>query len=183
MSAQGGWPAILLALTLGMASSVAAQWPGEVAPGARVQVRLPEVQYQAGGSRGHLIRGLVTGLTPDTIYLAVTDSVGRLAIPRALIQRMDLSRGVPSRGQSAAQRGLLMGAIGALWFLFVAELDDEPDGLDEGDAMLIGAGTGAVMGSVLGALYPRERWKRVRLGGASGAGGAPAAALMLRVEF
>src|SRR5688500_14447305 len=72
-----------------------AQWPSELVPGVRVQVRLPEAEFQPVGRRGHLLRGRIVRLAQDSLYLAITDSVGPLAIPRSLIQRLDHSRGVP----------------------------------------------------------------------------------------
>jgi hypothetical protein len=144
-------------------SALAAQWPSEIAPGARVQARLPEVQYQFNGWRGHPIRGRVTALTADTLYLAVTDSVGPLAIPRRLIQRLDWSRGVPSPAASAARRGLLAGVGTALLFALLNELDEPPRRMSTESAALFGAGFGLATGAVLGAVFPRERWKRVRL--------------------
>ncbi|MGH7579277.1 MAG: hypothetical protein ACREM9_03840 [Gemmatimonadales bacterium] len=159
MSASGRTGVFLAVLTM-WASGVAAQWPVEVAPGARIRVRLPEVQYQWDGPRGHLVRGRVTGLSPDTLYLAVADSVGSLAIPRPLIQRADISRGAPSRGLSALQRGVITGAGGAMWGLLTTGLYDEPD---QGEAALIGGGIGLAMGAVFGAIFPHERWKRVKV--------------------
>jgi hypothetical protein len=103
-------------------------------------------------------------LAPDTLYLALTDSLGPLAIPRSLIQRVDISRGVPSRGVSALQRGVLSGVTSALAALVAFATNDEPDGINAGTAALVWGGVGVVGGSVFGALYPRERWKRVRLG-------------------
>ncbi|HEV7365018.1 MAG TPA: hypothetical protein VGN76_04150 [Gemmatimonadales bacterium] len=76
-----------------------------------MQVRLPEIQYQADPRRGHLIRGKVRALTPDTLYIAVTDSLGPLAVPRTVIQNIDLSHGVPSRGGSALRRGIVSGVF------------------------------------------------------------------------
>jgi hypothetical protein len=35
--------------------------------------------------------------------------------------------------------------------------------MNTGSAALVGAGVGLTTGAVLGALYPHERWKRVRL--------------------
>ena len=119
----------LLTLATCPASSLFAQWPADLASGARVRARLPEIQYQVDGRRGHLIRGRVTALSADTLYLAVADSLGPLAIPRSVIQRLDVSRGVPSRGLSALQRGVLSGALGALTGLLVFGIDDEPDGI------------------------------------------------------
>lgn len=155
----------LLTTTMGAAADLTAQWPADVTPDTRVQARLPETQYQIDGPRGQLIRGRIAALAPDTLYLAVTDSLGPLAIPRALVQRLQISKGVPSRGVSALQRGVLLGASSALLALVAFGIDDEPDGTDSGTAALVLGGVGVVVGSVLGALYPRERWKRVRLDG------------------
>jgi len=136
----------------------------EIAPGTRVRARLPEAQYQADGRRGHLLRGRVTALTADTLYLAVTDSVGPLAVPRRLIERLDYSRGVPSRASSAVTRGLLLGAGSALLLVLLNESEDASERASTGTAALVGAGLGFTTGAVYGALYPRERWKAVRLG-------------------
>jgi hypothetical protein len=148
-----------LLAALGFGDSTA-QWPANVAPGARVRVRLPEVQYQEAIPRGHLLRGRVSALAPDTLYLAITDSVGPLAIPRPLIQRLDLSRGVPSRGANALRQGVISGALWALAFAVFSETDNGRH--DTGDAALLGGGVGFVTGAIMGALFPRERWKKVR---------------------
>jgi hypothetical protein len=155
----------VLVLTVMLSLPLAGQWPAGVTSGARVQVRLPEVQYQIAGPRGHLIRGRVTGLARDTLYLSVTDSVGPLAIPRRLIDRLQLSRGVPSRWGSAMRGGLIAAAITSLVSVGLNELDDDPGGPSAGTAALVGAGIGLATGGVTGALFPTERWKRVQLGG------------------
>ena len=145
-------------------AGASAQWPAEIVAGARVQARLPEVQFQPVGRRGHLLRGRVAGLTPDTLYLAVTDSVGPLAIPRHLIERLDYSRGVPSRAASAVVQGLRTGAAMALLLVLWNELDEESDRTRTGTAALVGGGVGVALGGLVGALRPQERWGRVRLG-------------------
>jgi hypothetical protein len=142
---------------------LAAQWPPSVTAGARVQVRLPEVQYQLGGTRGHLIRGRVTALTPDTLYLAITDSLAPIPVPRRLIERLQYSRGVPSRLESGLRRGLITGAAYALVLAAWNELDNDPGGSSTGTAALVGGGLGLVTGGIFGAIFPIERWKRVRL--------------------
>jgi hypothetical protein len=106
----------------------------------------------------------VTALAPDTLYLAVTDSLGPLAVPRALVDHLDLSRGVPSRATSALRRGLLAGAGTALLLVLVHEMADASDRTSTGKAALVGAGVGVSFGALTGALYPRERWASVRLG-------------------
>jgi hypothetical protein len=155
---------LVLALGVGPIGALGAQWPVEIAPGVRVRARLPEAQYQADDRRGHLLRGRVTALTPDTLYLAVTDSLGPLAVPRHLIERLDYSRGVPSRAVSGLTRGLLLGAAFALSMVLLNETDEGSGRVSAGTAALVGAGFGFTTGAFYGALYPRERWKSVRLG-------------------
>jgi hypothetical protein len=149
-------------LLAGQFTGVVAQWPGEISPGSRVRVRLPETQYQFDGKRGHFLRGRVTALSPDTLYLAVTDSVGTLAIPRGLIDHLALSRGVPSRAESALKRGLLSGVLTALLAAGFAELDDNSS-WDTGTGALVGGAVGLGTGVIFGAIYPRERWKSLDL--------------------
>jgi len=155
------WLCLGLLLALCPVSPASAQWPSEVAPGARVQVRLPEAEFQSSGRRGHLIRGRVARLAQDSLYLAVTDSVGPLAIPRGLIQRLDISRGRPSRTTSAVIQGLRLGLVVAL---LAGLVNDDDSGHSFGEAALIGGGVGFAFGAVLGALRPEERWRRVRVG-------------------
>jgi hypothetical protein len=154
---------LIVFLVVSSVSSLAAQWPAGIAAGARVQARLPEVQYQVDGRRGQLVRGRVTALTPDSLYLAITDSLGPVAVPRHLIERLAYSRGVPSRVSSAARRGLFAAAGTALLFVLLNEMDEEPGRASTGSAALVGAGVGLTTGALLGAIYPRERWKGVHL--------------------
>lgn len=154
--------ALLLFLSVSFCwpSAAESQWPSEVSPGARVRVRLPEREHQAGDRRGLLLRGRVTTLNADTLYLAITDSIGPVAIPRGLIDEMGVSRGVPSRGHSALRRGLISGALWSLLFAGMALPDDETD---VGTAALVGAGIGVTLGGIIGALRPQERWKSLRM--------------------
>jgi hypothetical protein len=140
-----------------------AQWPTQVTPGARVQVRLPEIQYQFNWTRGQPIRGRVKSLASDTLYLAVGDSLGPLAVPRRLIKRLEYSKGVPSRVASATKQGLISAAGFALVAALINEAGDEPHKNSTGDVALVWGGVGLVTGAVLGAIFPVERWKKVRL--------------------
>jgi hypothetical protein len=164
MSLQPGLILIGLALAASFPSTVQAQWPAALEAGARVQARLPEVQYQMSTRRGHLIRGRVAALARDTLYLAVTDSVGPLAIPRSLIQRLELSRGVPSRGVSALWQGALTGIVGVLSGFLAYSVIDEPGGTDAGEAALIYGGVSFATGAIFGAIFPQERWRKLQIG-------------------
>ena len=106
-----------------------------------------------------LYGGRVARLGTDTLYLAVTDSLGPLAIHRSLIERVDISRGVPSRGSSALGRGLFSAAGWALIGLVYGSIDDD---VEAGDAALVGGTIGFGIGAIVGAIWPQERWKRVK---------------------
>jgi hypothetical protein len=147
------------ALTVAPLSMALAQWPSEMVPGARVQVQVPERQYQFDVHRGQMLRGKVRAISADTLYLAVGDSIGPLAIPRRLIQHAYLSHGVPSAGESAIRRGLGGAIGGALVGWGIGALDDD---IDNGDAALIGGAIGLGTGALFGALFPQERWKRMK---------------------
>src|SRR3954464_5479390 len=154
----------LILICVGSAlNDAAAQWPAQVTPGARVQVRLPEIQYQFDWVRGQPIRGRVASLASDTLYLAVGDSLGPLAIPRRLIQRLEYSKGVPSRLASATKRGLLSAAAFALAAAVVHDASDGPHEHSTEDVALLWGGVGLVTGATLGAIFPIERWKKVKL--------------------
>jgi hypothetical protein len=157
------WMCLGLLLTHWPTGPASAQWPPQVVPGARVQVRLPEAEFQDSPRRGHLLRGRVVRLVSDSLYLAVTDSVGPLSIPRSLIERLEYSLGVPSRTSSALGRGLRAGAGSALLLVLLNEIQDDPE-ISTGEAALLGGGVGFAVGAVVGALRPEERWRRVRLG-------------------
>jgi len=154
---------LVLILILAPLRPLVAQWPAPVDSGARVQVWLPEKQYQIAAMRGLAIRGRVAGLTPDTLYVAVADSIGPVPIPRQLIKRLEYSRGVPSRFESGVRRGVVAGIGTALLLMGLNQLLPEDDEQDTGDVALVGAGIGLFTGGLSGALYPRERWKRVKL--------------------
>src|SRR3954469_15041507 len=130
--------------------SAGAQWPAHVTPGARVQVRLPEIQYQFDWVRGQPIRGRVASLASATLYIAVRDSLGPLAVPRRLIQRLEYSKGVPSRVASATKRGLLSAAGFALLAAAIHEASDGPHEHSTEEVALVWGGVGLVTGAVLG---------------------------------
>ena len=118
-----------------------------------------------GSRRVHLLRGRVMALASDTLYLAVTDSVASLAIPRSLIQRLELSRGVPSRGLNALRQGVVSGVAGALTGLVTFGLIGEKSGSDGAEAAIVYGGVSFAAGAIAGAVFRRERWRRLQPGG------------------
>ena len=70
-----------------------AQFPAELQPGMRVRVWIPETTRQEQGpDRRQLLRGTVESVD-GTLGLRVPGTVGSLAIPRASVRGLDVSRG------------------------------------------------------------------------------------------
>jgi hypothetical protein len=55
----------------------------------------------------------------------------------------------------------MAGVLLALTSVLLNEADDNP--ADAGEAALVGGGIGFATGAILGAIFPRERWKKVRI--------------------
>src|SRR5213075_1720182 len=101
-------------LLLALPSVASAQFPDEIKPGMRVRVWLPEARRQnPPPERRLLVRGVVESTDGNVLRLGVPGTGGALAIPRASIVRLDVSRGV-NRGASMIERaagGALAGAV------------------------------------------------------------------------
>ena len=150
---------ILFALTslmLVTARPVAAQFPTDVAVGSRVRVMLPDSVRQAWGPRVQWVHGGVEALATDTLYLRVHATASPLAVPRASIKRMERSIGVPPRLESAV-RGALAGAFWLGLFSLAGQDSFWNDKVTEGVV------AGALIGFSFGAIFPTERWRRIRL--------------------
>ena len=106
----------------------------------------------------HRLRGVVRRITPDSLYLEVSDSGAALAIPRALIQGVDLNLG-RSRRESALGVAVNLAVLGGL--VMSSKLVDEDRTRYRSDlhAGALGAGVGFGAGAVLGFLFPYERWR------------------------
>lgn len=143
-----------------------AQFPADVQAGARVRVWIPEQHRQEEGpARRQLLRGTIEGVTPDTLRLAIPNTAGTIAIPRASVRRLELSNGSPSRAANAFERGAA-GAIGGaiLWALLNdPRREGGPSYRTDWRAAGVGAAWGAAFGAAAGLLWPHERWRRVRL--------------------
>ena len=153
---------VLLMVTL--ATPLAAQFPAQVAPGARVRLIVRDSTRQEPLlPRQQIIMGTVTALGGESLSLTVPFTEGALEIPRSSVRQVSVSLGVPSRGESALRKGVEFGVSFAL-SMYVAHLVDDEELFDSGgDAALVGAGVGFGVGALLGAISPSERWRRLRL--------------------
>ena len=140
-----------------------AQFPAEVQPGTRVRVWIPETTRQDDGPyRRQRLRGNVESIEGSTLRLRIPGSATSLAIPRASVRRLDISRGV-SRGESMIERAA-GGAIGGA--ITYALMNDPrrrggPHYKRDWRAAGVGASWGAGIGAVIGLIFPHESWRRV----------------------
>ena len=153
---------VLLAVLLTLPSSLGAQ---ELRSGDRVRVILPESQPQdeAPAKPQLVLRGTLTQFTNDTLYMRVPGTTGTIAIPTDVPLSLHASRGVRSRGRSAVRAGLLAAIAGAA---FTGLMYKEPDFMfgviNRGEAIALGGGFGVVTGGLYGAVFPTERWQKIR---------------------
>ncbi len=156
---------LLFALSLALVvRPLAAQRPSELPPHTRLRVVLPDSTRQAWfAPRQQWIHGELTAMAADTLYLQIRGTAAPVAIPHKMIRRLDRSLGVPSRPASAIQGAVGGAVIGALYGLLFrsARAEDWRD-RSVSEAAALGAGTGAGIGFVLGAIFPTERWRRIQ---------------------
>ncbi|HET7460036.1 MAG TPA: hypothetical protein VFJ82_02265 [Longimicrobium sp.] len=155
-------PSLLaLAAILSALPAAAQNTPPE--PGQRVMLVLTHQRDVEGYTPAQVLRGTLTRATADSLTLQLHTGTGPITVARGAVRRTYLSRGVPSRAESAAG-GAVVGAVGgALWgWLYNPEDGSWLGTRSDTHAALIGAGMGGGFGMVMGALFPRERWKRVR---------------------
>ena len=154
---------ILVGLLITAPRLADAQFPNDVQPGTRVRVWVPEtVRQEQSPDRRQLLRGTVESLDGTTLRLRVPGTAGSLAIPRASVRRLDVSRGV-SRGASMFERAAGGAIGGAVTF---ALLNDPhraggPHYRTDWRAAGVGAAWGAGIAGIIGFAFPYERWRRV----------------------
>ena len=154
---------VIIGLLVAVPRVAVAQFPADVQPGTRVRVWIPEIpRQQEGPYRRQLLRGTVESVDGGSLRLRVPGASGTLAIPRASVRRLDVSRGV-SRGESMVERAV-GGAIGGA--IAFALLNDPrrsggPHYRTDWRAAGVGAAWGGGIGAVIGLVWPHETWRRV----------------------
>jgi hypothetical protein len=159
------WILLLVAsVALAAARPIAAQFPADVAVGSRVRVVVPDSLRQASGPwRQQWLRGDVAALAGDTLYLQLQGAAAPVPIRRAAMRRIDRSLGMPTPAESALRNAVGWAFLGAVLGLTTGWPEGDLDTRSTGDAVGLGAAWGAGVGFILGALFPSERWRRVRL--------------------
>ena len=156
---------IAVAMLAISAAAAGAQFDVRVQPGVRVRAWLPESHQQDRGPwRRQLLRATVTDASTDTLRLTVPGTTGSVAVARANLRRLDVSRGT-SRVASAFER-----AIGfAITAAISTALENDPGSNEwpnyNSDWRAAGEGAkwGAALGAIVGFVLPTERWRKVRL--------------------
>jgi hypothetical protein len=151
--------ALALAITLLPVSPALAQGDAEPQPSQRVRLLLTSQRVVEGYVPAQELRGTLLAEDADSMTVQVHPGTGPIRVSRAAVRTMYVSRGVPGRARSAAT-GAMGGAIGGALFGWI--YNPEREQRSDQDAALLGAAAGGGFGLVMGALFPRERWKRVR---------------------
>jgi hypothetical protein len=150
-------PLLLVSMLL-LSTAVAAR-AQEIAPQSRVRIFLTPQRDVEGYAGPQVLRGTLLEMEADSLTLQVHPATSPMRVAKSAVRRIYVSRGVPSRAASAA-----MGAVGgALVGAFDFWVFNEDQFGSDREAALTGAAAGAGLGLVAGALWPRERWHRVRL--------------------
>jgi hypothetical protein len=145
----------LVVVALGATGRAEGQGIADLPAGARVRITLPDsARLHPFMPRAQSVIGTLARAGSDTLWLQVAGP-DPLRVPRGTIREVEVSRGV-SRTRSALQFGLGMGVgVGLVGYASADDADSRQE------AVLAGA-IGAVLGGVVGAVRPYERWKRVR---------------------
>ena len=150
---------VAMMLCLVTAPSLQAQSVPDSLIGRRVRLFLTEQPRDVEDSP-QVIRGTVLESTSDTIRLRLHPSTGPVSIASASIERLDLSGGVRTRLESAVHEASRAALWMAIYSVLLNETSNDPM-FSRWQAAVVGAAGGVVFGGVTGAVYPRERWRRV----------------------
>ena len=154
---------VALLSSLGVASADA-QARDSLAAGTRVRLHLTPTESPAGGVADRQnLTGTITATSPDSLTIQFHPAVAPVSLGWSAVDRAYRSRGVPTRAQSAARAGLYGAASWAAMFFLLDRNQQDPVFSSNASAALWGGGLGAAFGAVVGARYPTERWKRLRL--------------------
>lgn len=148
---------IWLALpTVGAAQELA----DSLVAGARVRVTIENsVQPTGVRQRNESIRGTLISTSPDSLVFRPGPEMGTLTVPWSTVRRVEISLGA-SRVHSALTKAVPAGLAGAA---ICASTRCGEQFRSRGERVIYGAAVGVALGATLGALFPNERWRPVRL--------------------
>jgi len=159
--------AAILAITVSLSACTP---PGIVAHGdapdalplevSRLRLELVPIPCHPHGERSQLV-GTLTGMDSTMLELRVGSTPSSLRIPYSVIERSYISRGPRPRGVAMASGAARAGVLGLVGGLIAAAF--RPSGTSAGDEVRNRAIGSAMVGLVIGAVRPGERWRRVWL--------------------
>lgn len=148
-------PFVIAAAACALATPADAQRLDDLAAGSRVRIAVADsVRQQPFLPRTRSFIGTLARATQDTLWVHVAGP-DTVRVPRSTVRGVEASRGV-SRVGSALEQGLSVAAI------FGIPLYAAADDRDERQRAVVIVGGTAVVATVVGALRPYERWRRVR---------------------
>lgn len=151
----------LVAILLGLLSTPINDLNAQVVPdslvGARVRVHLsrqaPSVE---GAVPRQALRGQLLSTGPDSLVVQVHPEAAPVAVSLNGIYEVEASRGI-SRSRTAVNHALL----GAVTWTGIGAMSETEFGGGETESILIWTAGGLILGGVLGAVFPEERWRRI----------------------
>jgi len=158
---------LALVLFIAIPANAHGQFASAVAPGARVRVAIPDsLRQRAMEPRQSLLHGTVSRVTSDSLYLRMYGTDGTVAIDRLTIKRLAVSRGMQSPVESILVKGIGTGVAFALssWIRWQLSSSENRGYKTAEEAAAVSGLFGLGFGGVVGAIWPTEKWKRVRLG-------------------
>ena len=145
----------IVALTFTFVRPASAQTPDTATIGHRVKITL-RADTVAGHPR-QLLFGNLISKTRDSLGIQLGAGTAPLTVSTAGVDKLHVSRGVPTRKQSATG-GAIGGAVVGAGFGVVLMLVSDANVWDLFKHMFMDS----ALGAGLGALMPQESWKRVQ---------------------
>lgn len=148
--------AISLVLTIALTATTAAQ-AANVNVGDRIRVSAADHPKQIGR---------VTAVDSSSISIQ-PDGGATVSIPRSTVKRIDISRGVRTKGEGAKRGALRWGIIAAIAgaILLALQHEEVQEGVSVGHAAALGAWSGGLFGSLIGAAVGAgragEKWEKI----------------------
>ena len=150
--------AISLVVAIALPVTAAAQ-AANVNVGDRIRVSAADHPKQAGR---------VTAVDSTTISIQPDGAAAPVSIARTTVKRIDISRGVRTKGQGAKRGALRWGLIAAIVGAISLGLQHDTvgeNGTSAGEAAALGAFSGALVGGLIGAAAGAgragEKWEKI----------------------
>ena len=143
------------ALFITLAQAAVAQTPDTASVGQRV--RLTMHKDTIAGHPRQLLFGNLISKTQDSLGIELGAGVSPLRVPMTAVDKLHVSRGVPTREQSAIG-GAIGGAVVGAGLGVALMLVTDANVWDLFKHMFMDS----ALGAGLGALMPQESWKRVK---------------------